>query len=310
MVMLISIILLVAVFTAVVLLLCLKMLHQKQELRSLTERVTNMLDSRDYNMIGDFQKYTEGEIAVLESQIGKLAHLAKEQAQRLEKDKKLLKDAMADMSHQLKTPMTSLRLAVSMLADEEISQEQRLGYVESGTQLLNRIDWLVSTLLKLSRLDAGTIYFAIERVDFKKLSEALICQVEIQIDLKGQELITDIQESSGFEGDFRWTVEAVLNILKNCVEHTPENGKLYLTMKENTLYSEIVIEDEGPGIRADERRRIFERFYRGEHASDGSVGIGLALSAELIHRQNGTVTVESRRDKGSRFIIRFYKHVI
>ncbi|MDE7299820.1 MAG: HAMP domain-containing histidine kinase, partial [Lachnospiraceae bacterium] len=185
-----------------------------------------------------------------------------------------------------------------------------MDYVEHGTQLLNRIDWLVSAMLKLSRMDAGTMQFARERVDFKKLGAAVIRQIEIPMELKNQELVEDIQENSGFEGDFRWTAEAVLNILKNCVEHTPEDHQLYLTMAENAIYSEIVVEDEGPGIRAEERRKIFERFYRGEHASEGSVGIGLALAADLIRRQNGTVKAEERKGGGARFVIRFYRQII
>lgn len=285
-------------------------LHLKKELRSLSERVTYILDENDYDHVGDFQKYTEGELAALESQIGKMVNLLREQARGLQEDKLLLKNAMADLSHQLKTPMTSLHLIVSMLADEELSQEQRVDYVEYGTQLLNRIDWLVSTLLKLSRLDAGAVQFARERVDFMQLEEAVIRQIEIPMELKGLELIRNIQENSGFEGDFRWTAEAVLNIMKNCVEHTPAGRRLYLKMSENAVYSEIVIEDEGPGIHETERRKIFQRFYRGENASEGSVGIGLALSADLIRQQNGTVKAENRREGGARFVIRFYRYVI
>ena len=285
-------------------------LHLRRNLRSLSERVTYILDENDYDHVGDFQKYTEGELAALESQIGKMVNLLREQARGLQEDKLLLKNAMADLSHQLKTPMTSLHLIVSMLADEELSQKQRVDYVEYGTQLLNRIDWLVSTLLKLSCLDAGAVQFARERVDFKKLEEAVIRQIEIPMELKGLELIQNIQENSGFEGDFRWTAEAVLNIMKNCVEHTPAGRRLYLEMSENAVYSEIVIEDEGPGIRETERRKIFQRFYRGENASEGSVGIGLALSADLIRQQNGTVKAENRREGGARFVIRFYRYVI
>lgn len=285
-------------------------LRRRKALRRLSERITYILDDSNYDHIGSFQKYTEGELAVLESQIGKLVNLLREQAQKLEEDKTVLQNAMADLSHQLKTPMTSLHLIVAMLADEELDQSQRLGYVEHGTSLLNWVDWLVSTLLKLSRLDAGTLQFAKERVDFQKLGDAVIRQIEIPMELKGQELVLDIQENSGFEGDFRWTAEALLNILKNCMEHTPENKRLYLTMEENAVYSEIIVEDEGPGIRAEERRKIFERFYRGESSSEGSVGIGLALSADLIRQQNGTVKAENRKGGGARFVIRFYQQVI
>lgn len=284
--------------------------RQKKALRRLSEQITYILDDNDYDHIGDLQKYTEGELAVLESQIGKLVNLLREQARILKKDKTILQSAMADLSHQLKTPMTSLHLVVAMLAEEELSQKQRLGYVEHGTQLLDKIDWLVSTLLKLSRLDAGTLQFARERVDFQKLGEAVVRQIEIPMELKNQELVLDIQDDSGFEGDFRWTAEAVLNILKNCVEHTPKNHRIYMSMAENAVYSEVIVEDEGPGIRPDERQKIFERFYRGENASESSVGIGLALSANLIRQQNGTVKAENRREGGARFVIRFYKQVV
>lgn len=292
----------------VILIVCL--LRQKLALHGLSEQITLILDDGGYDNIGGFQKYKEGELAVLESQIGKLVNLLREQAEGLKKDKVVLQNALADISHQLKTPMTSLHLIVAMLADEDLEQEQRMSYVEHGTQLLNRIDWLVSTLLKLSRLDAGTLKFGKERVEFQKLEEEVVRQIEIPMELKNLELVRNIQENSGFEGDFKWTEEAVLNILKNCTEHTPENHRLYLTMTENTIYSEIVIEDEGPGIPAEERRKIFERFYQGKNTSEGSVGIGLALSADLIRKQNGTVKAENRKEGGARFVIRFYRQVV
>lgn len=308
--MIIILIILLAISLGTVIFLSSYLLGQKRALKRLSEQITCILDGNDYNNIGNFQKYKEGDLAVLESQVGKLVNLLREQAEGLQKDKTLLQNALADISHQLKTPMTSLHLIVAMLADEELEPEQRFGYVEHGTQLLDRIDWLVSTLLTLSRLDAGTVKFAKERVEFQKLEETVIRQIEIPMELKNQELIWNIQENSGFEGDFRWTAEALLNIMKNCVEHTPENHRLYLTMTENAIYSEIVIEDEGPGIPADERRKIFERFYQGKNTSEGSVGIGLALSADLIRQQNGTVKAENRKEGGARFIIRFYRQIV
>ena len=301
---------LLVISLAAVVVLTVRLLRQKRAVRLLSEQITRTLDSSDYDTIGYFQKYTEGELAVLESQIGKLVNRLREQAQGLKDDKILLKNARADMSHQLKTPMTSLHLIVSLLADDGLSQEQRVGYVEHGTQLLNHIDWIVATLLKLSRLDAGAVQFTKARVDFSRLAEDVVRKIEIPMELKNQQLIQSVQESSGFEGDFRWTAEAVLNILKNCVEHTPENHRLYLNMTENEIYSEIVIEDEGPGIRPEDRRKIFERFYRGEDTAEDSVGIGLALSAALIGQQNGTVKAENRSEGGARFVIRFYRQVV
>lgn len=301
---------LLVISLAAVIVLIVHLLRQKRAVRLLSEQITQTLDSNDYDTVGDFQKYTEGELAVLESQIGKLVNRLREQAQGLKDDKILLKNALADMSHQLKTPMTSLHLIVSLLADEGLSQEQRMGYVEHGMQLLNHIDWIVATLLKLSRLDAGAVQFTKARVDFSRLAEDVVRKIEIPMELKNQQLIQSVQESSGFEGDFRWTAEAVLNILKNCVEHTPENRRLYLNMTENEIYSEIVIEDEGPGIRPEDRRKIFERFYRGEDTAEDSVGIGLALSAALIGQQNGTVKAENRSEGGARFVIRFYHQVV
>ena len=303
-------VILLAVSFGAVIFLYACLLRQKMALRGLSEQITHILDDGCYDNIGGFQKYKEGELAVLESQVGKLVNLLREQAKGLQEDKTILQNALADISHQLKTPMTSLHLIVAMLADEDLKQGQRMGYVEHGTQLLDRIDWLVSTLLKLSRLDAGTLKFGKDRVEFKKLKEEVVRQIEIPMELKNLELVQNIQENSGFEGDFKWTAEAVLNILKNCTEHTPENHRIYLTMTENAIYSEIVIEDEGPGIPAEERRKIFERFYQGINASEGSVGIGLALSADLIRKQNGTVKAENRKEGGARFVIRFYRQII
>ncbi len=301
---------LAAVFAAAVLILLTRLAVNKKKIRDLSERINKVLSIREYENVGSFEKYTEGELAILESEIGKLICVLREQADNLQRDKRFLSDSIADISHQLKTPLTSINIVVSMLMDDDLTQEAKLGYIEEITRQLDRIDWLVQTLLKISRFDADTVVFETRRVDFKDLIGQVAQRVEIPMEIKGQRLVTDIQCDSGFEGDFGWTGEAVINIVKNCMEHMDSNRKIYITAHENTLYSSIVIEDEGRGIDREDMSHIFERFYRGKNANSSSVGIGLHLARTIISRQNGTVKAENRPEGGARFEIRLYKQIV
>lgn len=252
-----------------------------------------------------FEKYEEGELAILESEVQKMTIRLREQQQHLMDDKKYLADSIADISHQIRTPLTSINLLVSFLSDPDITEEKRQSTIRELYELLSRIDWLITTLLKISKLDAGTIHLKTETISMKKLLEQSITPLLIPIELRGQELM--IQESGQFAGDVNWTSEALGNIVKNCMEHTPFGGKISLSAQENPIYREIIIEDTGAGIAPEDLPHIFERFYKGKNSSDKSFGVGLALARGIIHKQNGTIKAENRQTGGARFIIRFYK---
>ncbi len=257
----------------------------------------------------DLEQYREGELSILINQVQKLLLRLTEQSEVLKREKVYLSDSLADISHQLRTPLTSLHLIFSRLQKETEGQERRrLSY--EGVQLLDRLDWLVNALLKISRIDAGTAVFARDWVLAKELAGKAVSPLSIPMELREQQMICEIQEGAGFMGDFSWTAEALGNIVKNCMEHTGIGGTIWLKAGENQLYTEFVIEDNGSGIDPEDLPHLFERFYKGRNSSDSSAGIGLALSRMIVSAQNGTLKAENRQEGGARFVLRFYKGVV
>ena len=253
----------------------------------------------------EIENYSEGELGILHSEIYKMTIRLREQQQKLINDKVFLADSIADISHQIRTPLTSINLMVELLSDPDITVEKRMKLIRDLKGMLNRIDWLIVALLKMSKLDAGTVNFNQETLTMKELMNKACSPLLVPIELRGQEL--SIKAEGTFTGDISWTCEAVGNIVKNCMEHTPEGGKLEITATENPIYSEIIITDSGCGISKDDLPHIFERFYKGDKSNDKSFGIGLALARMIITNQNGTVKAENRKEKGAKFTIRFYK---
>lgn len=281
----------------------------------------------------DFSAYQEGEFSLLVSELSKLTVRLREQADQLKKEKVKLADSIADISHQIRTPLTAANLIIASLRKTDAMVEkdvyrmtdsdaenpcifegldealkQRREQLLEMTRLLSRIDWLVSSLLKMAKLDAETVQFFEERILFEDVVKKSIEPLVIPMELKEQELITEI--NGGFQGDFSWSAEAIGNILKNCMEHTQPGGTLYVTGEENPLYSQLVIRDNGPGIDRKDLPHLFERFYKGKNSDSQSVGIGLALSRMIISRQNGVVKAENHPEGGAMFTIRFYKGTV
>ena len=232
----------------------------------------------------------------------------REQQQKLISDKAYLADSLADISHQIRTPLTSINLLVERLSASGLTDECRHQLTNELYGLLDRIDWLITTLLKISKLDAGTVQFNKETVSLEMLINKSCAPLLIPIELRGQELI--IRAEGDFYGDPAWTSEAVGNIVKNCMEHTPDGGKIEIEAAENALYSEIVIKDNGIGISPEDLPHIFERFYKGKDSDGKSFGIGLALSRMIIAGQKGTVKAENRKNAGAMFTLRFYKGTV
>lgn len=252
--------------------------------------------------------YQEGELSVLANRIQKVTLLLKDSAQAVRDEKRLLAESLADISHQLRTPLTAMNLTQTMLRAPGLTEQRRLELTGQLRSLLTRTEWLVETLLKLSRLDAGTVTLAREQVPVQELIARAADPLAIAMELREQRLIVQCGAEC-FTGDPIWSGEALGNILKNCMEHTPEGGSITVTASETALFTEILVEDTGPGFDEKEIPHLFERFYRGSNAADGSCGIGLALSRTIICAQNGTVQA-GNGEHGAKFIIKYYKQVI
>lgn len=276
--------------------------NRYKRLSELAEDINKILHGDNHISI---EKYAEGELGILQSEIYKMTVRLREQQQRLLDDKIYLADSIADISHQIRTPLTSINLLVSFLSDENISEERRQKLIRELYELLSRIDWLITTLLKISKLDAGTVEFKQEKLALRKLVDKSTSPILIPMELHEQSLIVNAE--GDFEGDIGWTCEAITNIVKNCMEHTPNGGKIEINASENAIYKEIAISDDGSGIYKDDLPHIFERFYKGKNSNDKSFGIGLALARMIITSQNGTIKAENKTDGGAKFTIRFYK---
>lgn len=260
------------------------------------------------NYLIDIKDNTEGELSILKNNLYKVIVLLRSKNELLEKDKIYLADSLADISHQLKTPLTSLMVMVDLLKDEKNIDKQK-EFISIIEIQISKIKWLVENLLKLSKLDAGTIKFKKEQIDVLSVITKSLSPFLVQMEMKNISLETTINDFS-FTGDLNWTSEAVENIIKNCIEHTDDNGKLNIETGVTNIYSYIKITDNGCGIKKKDLPHIFERFYQGENSSKESVGIGLALAKTIVENQGGTIDVTSEENVGTEFIIKFNRMVV
>lgn len=269
---------------------------------------------------------SEGELAILSSEIDKVIARLNLTVDELQAEKLALSDALADISHQLKTPLTSIAISTELIRDR-LSARGDSEYLVERLRLIQtlqaRVEDLVSALLKLARIDAGVIKLVCGDVDARELVRKSFEPLAIAFDIADVRFSADVQDGASYEGDLTWSVEALENILKNCMEHTPAGGCVSVRVTEDVLACRIRIEDTGPGIAESDLPHIFERFYRGSRDANATpsevnpagVGIGLALSKSLVTTQGGTLTAENLRDEngnitGAAFNLVFFKTVV
>ncbi|QQY63496.1 HAMP domain-containing histidine kinase [Clostridioides difficile] len=246
----------------------------------------------------------EDEFSYLEDEIYKTVGELRCSKEFALKERQTLSDNLADIAHQLKTPITSMSLMAQLLSEN--CPDEEIDYINRLTKQISRLERLVSSLLTLSKLDASTLIFESKLIDVHSLLTYAIEPIEGSLREKHQTFTIKGSPSIEFEIDINWTLEALLNILKNCSEHIEAGGHIIAYYSQNPLYVEIIIEDNGKGFAQEELPYIFNRFYRGKNASKDSIGIGLALSKSIIERQNGTLHAENCHNGGARFIIKFY----
>ncbi|MBM7602778.1 signal transduction histidine kinase [Metabacillus crassostreae] len=300
----------VVVLLTAILLICSFLIFTKWRYREIEELSSYLrrISRGDYTL--DVRDNYEGELSILKSDIYKVTLMLSEHHSLLQEDKIKLTNAISDISHQLKTPLTSMMVMADLLGDVKLAEEKRQEFTNNIRVQLERIEWLVTSLLKLSKIDAGTVLFKKEPILVCQLLERAIQPVLVPMDIKQQTLKMNGDQEVSFSGDFNWTAEAIINILKNCVEHTKEGGTVSLTFSENALFTELIVSDNGGGIAKEDLPYIFKRFYKGENAGEDSVGIGLAMAYSIIKSQQGDIEVKSVLGEGTEFIIKFYKQVI
>lgn len=270
------------------------------------DKYMNKILNNDYSL--DIRDYVEGDISTLKNDIYKMTIKLKEQTELSIKDKKYLEETLADISHQIKTPLTSMYVINDILSDNDLDKKSQIEFLNKNRNQLERIEWLVTTLLKISRLDSGMVTLKRDNINIKDLINKTIEPIKIMAELKNISIETNI-ETTNFYLDFNWTLEALTNILKNACEHTNNNGSIKIEVNENPLYLNIKIIDNGVGISESDKKHIFDRFYKGKTNKD-SIGIGLNMAKKIINLQNGEIECISKINEGTTFDIKFYKKVI
>ncbi|UZT08690.1 MULTISPECIES: sensor histidine kinase [Clostridium] len=248
----------------------------------------------------------EGELSILQSEIRKMTLRIREQNDALKKEKEHLADSLADIAHQLRTPLTSVNLILSLLENSNDENELKK-FKREAEELLLQMDWLITSLLKISRLDAGIVVFKSEEIDVNKLISTALRPFLISIELHNIDLQIHVEKGSVIHGDSGWLSEALQNIFKNCIESVGDNGRLQITCENNQLFTEIVIHDSGDGFKKEDLPYLFKRFYRGKNTDATGYGIGLALCRMIITRQGGTITAKNHMQGGAVFSIHFPK---
>lgn len=274
-----------------------------RSIAGISEQIDLVLHNEDRVFISEAQ---EGELSILQSEITKMTLRLREQNEELKREKKNLADSLADIAHQLRTPLTSANLTISLLKKNP-EEDERRRLLRETQNLFAQMDWLITSLLKLSRLDAGVVVMEKKKTEVSRLAEEALLPFQISMELHDISVKTDIPCEAYIYGDSRWITEAMQNIIKNCIESIRDGGKIEITCEDNLLYTEIIIHDSGAGFGKEDLSRLFDRFYKGKNMKEAGYGIGLALSRTIIARQGGTVTAKNHPQGGAAFFIRFPK---
>jgi len=233
--------------------------------------------------------------------------MLKELAENSKNDKLKLKDSLSDISHQLKTPITSIIIMLdNILDDKEMPENIRNEFIKDIKREIINIKFLVESILKLSKIDSNTVKFIKKEVNIKELITEALKNISMMRDIKNIKINVKGNGVDAISCDIKWQIEAITNILKNCIEHSKENGEITIEYGKNNIYTEIKIIDYGTGIEKQDLPHIFERFYKGKNSSNDSIGIGLALSKSIIESNNGYIEAESVLGKGTIFTIKYF----
>lgn len=278
--------------------------YRYDQIRNLSEYLARV--KTDQEML-DIRDNREGELSILKNEIAKVVGMLKQQANQSSLDKQALSKALSDISHQLKTPLTSLFVLADVLDHPHLDDESRQHFINELISQLQRMEWLVTSLLKMARLDAKSAEFKQELIMLTPLFKRIIATLSFIMDHHEVKVVINRQGDESITGDEGWLYEAFTNLVKNAIEHSPNQGSIEVTISKTVLYTQIDIVDHGEGISEKDLPHIFERFYRGSNASTNSIGIGLALSREIIKAHNGDIEVISKENEGTTFRIKLYQ---
>ena len=280
--------------------------NDKKKDKEINEVIKIIEEINNKNYKFKMKDINEEDLSLLKNEIYKTTIMLNEISEISKKDKKELEESLEDISHQLKTPLTSILIMIdTLLDDEDMNQNTREDFLRNIKREVMNINFLVKSILKLSRLDTNTVKFISKKESVKEIINEAILNVSLLSDLKNVKIETNLSDSF-ITCDYKWQIESLTNILKNSVEHSYENNKVLIESSENNAYVKIIIKDFGTGIAKEDINHIFERFYKGKDSDYDSIGIGLALSKSIIEKQNGKISVESS-ENGTTFTIKYFK---
>ncbi len=279
--------------------------HKKENDIKEIIKCIEQINKKNYEL--QIDSISEDELSILKNEIYKTTIMLKESAENSNKDKMNLKKSLEDISHQLKTPLTSILVMLdNIIEDSDMDINIRNDFVRDIKRNVVNINFLVQALLKLSKFDANTVHFIKKEYNLKNIVNESIKNVSTLCDLRNINIELNIKDNSKIVCDSKWQIEAITNILKNAIDHSKDNSSVTINLDNNSVYSLIEIVDKGEGISKKDISHIFERFYKGENATSDSIGIGLALAKTIIEEDNGNISVESNKN-GTKFTIKYFK---
>lgn len=301
----ISLIIIITFDSLIILIFYLYDKNKSKKIKEITKMISK-INNRQFDI--DINDFNEGELSILKNEISKTTIMLRQVADNSVKDKLNLKDSLGDISHQLKTPLTSITIMIDNILDSpDMNEKTRKKFLVNIKREILNINFLVMSLLKLSKFDANVVKFNKESVYLKDIIIESIKNVSMIKELKNITIKVSGDDNIKLLCDFKWQVESITNILKNSIEHTSEYGTVEVNYSENKLYTRILIKDNGKGINSDDLPHIFDRFYKGKNGSDDSFGIGLSLSKTIIEKEGGSITVKSTPNIGTIFTIKYLK---
>ena len=301
----ISLIIIITFDSLIILIFYLYDKNKSKKIKEITKMISK-INNRQFDI--DINDFNEGELSILKNEISKTTIMLRQVADNSVKDKLNLKDSLGDISHQLKTPLTSITIMIDNILDSpDMNEKTRKKFLINIKREILNINFLVMSLLKLSKFDANVVKFNKESVYLKDIIIESIKNVSMIKELKNITIKVSGDDNIKLLCDFKWQVESITNILKNSIEHTSEYGTVEVNYSENKLYTRILIKDNGKGIDSGDLPHIFDRFYKGENGSDDSFGIGLSLSKTIIEKEGGSITVKSTPNIGTIFTIKYLK---
>lgn len=301
----ISLIIIITFDSLIILIFYLYDKNKSKKIKEITKMISK-INNRQFDI--DINDFNEGELSILKNEISKTTIMLRQVADNSVKDKLNLKDSLGDISHQLKTPLTSITIMIDNILDSpDMNEKTRKKFLINIKREILNINFLVMSLLKLSKFDANVVKFNKESVYLKDIIIESIKNVSMIKELKNITIKVSGDDNIKLLCDFKWQVESITNILKNSIEYTSEYGTVEVNYSENKLYIRILIKDNGKGIDSGDLPHIFDRFYKGENGSDDSFGIGLSLSKTIIEKEGGSITVKSTPNIGTIFTIKYLK---